>query len=201
MKLSEYRDRAITDADVDRILFEGLETELSRADAAIVLGSSKAHLYRLPPVIEAYKQGRVKRIVCSGRTRELDGRTVNEGELLRDTALAAGVSGEDLLAETQAQNTWENLRFSRALLQREGWLSPGMTVAVATSSYHMRRSLCIAERVFAQDGVRLVPLPGEDSSTTRDCWFTNEKGRSRCYGEVSRLLWAVGQGLIDDREL
>ena len=35
----------------------------------------------------------------------------------------------------------------------------------------------IAERVFRDDGVNIVSLPGEDNSTRRTTWFTNEKGR------------------------
>lgn len=202
MKVSELRDHGITDALVDRILFEGIAADDSAfLDAAIILGSSKAPLYRLPPVVEAYKQGRVRLLVPSGHTRSVNEQLINEGEVLRDRALELGVRPEDLLVENRAGNTWENLSFSRALLERKGLLSRGMTVAVATSSYHMRRSLLIAERVFENDGLRIAALPGEDSSTTRESWFTNEKGRKRCYGEVSKILWSIAQGRIRDWDL
>lgn len=199
MKISELQEKQITDDLVDRILFADLACYDGQfADAAIVLGSSKAHLYRLPPAIEAYQRGNVKKIVTSGRTRKIDGQEINEGELLRDTALQMGVRGEDILVENKAANTWENISFSRALLAQKGLLTAGMTIAIATSSYHMRRSLCLAEKVFARDHLHLISFPGDDHSTRRDTWYTNEKGRNRCYGEVERIVGLVRQGIVDD---
>lgn len=202
MRVSELQENAIPDELVDQILFEGLESCRDQfMDIAIVLGSSKAHLYRLPPVIEAYKRGAVRKIICSGRTRFLNGQYVNEGRLLREKALEMGVRGDDVLVEDRAANTWENLSFSRALLEQEGLLAEGMTIAIATSSYHMRRSLGLAETVFAHDSIHLVPLPGEDRSTSRETWNTNDKGRERCYGEIAGIVRYVRQGLIKDWDI
>ncbi len=202
MKVSELTEKDITDALTDQLLFEGLEPYRGQiADAAIVLGSSKAHLYRLPPVMEAYKKGTVKKIVVSGYTRNIEGQHINEGQLLRDKALEQGASGDDIIVEDRASNTWENLAFSRELLREKGLLAEGMRIAVATSSYHMRRSLGIARKVFAHDRAAIVPIPGEDRSTGRDTWYTSEKGRQRCRGEVLKIIWSVRQGLMDDWEL
>ena len=104
------------------------------------------------------------------------------------------------IVEDRASNTWENLTFSRELLREKGLLAEGMRIAVATSSYHMRRSLCIARKVFEQDSVTIVPIPGEDRSTNRETWRTSEKGRKRCRDEVIKIIWSVKQGLIDDWE-
>lgn len=202
MKISELQDTMISDALVDQILFADLKNDRGQfADAAIVLGSSKAHLYRLPPVAEAYREGRVKRIVVSGHTRSINGREINEGMLLKEKALEMGVGEDDVLVESRAENTWENIIFSKSLLRQKGLFFPGMTIALATSSYHMRRSLCIAERVFVQDNVSIISLPGEDRSTRRDTWYTNEKGRRRCYAEVSKIICSVRQGSLKDWEL
>jgi hypothetical protein len=59
----------------------------------------------------------------------------------------------------------------------------------------------IAERVFRDDGVNIVSLPGEDNSTRRTTWFTNEKGRVRAIGEVEKIIDYVKQGKIDDFEI
>lgn len=202
MKISELQENSISDELVDLILFEALPYYGGQAvDAAIVLGSSKAHLYRLPPVVEAYKAGTVRKIICSGHTRPIRGQDVNEGALLGAKALEMGVCADDLLVEDKAENTWENLILSRALMLREGLFADIRAIAIATSSYHMRRSLCLAENVFAHDKVTIVSIPGEDSSTQRGTWYTNEKGRERCTGEVRKILWAVRQGIIQDWDL
>ena len=201
MKISELEDKSIADDLVDKILFEDLEYNNQLVDVAIVLGSSKAHLYRLPPVVEAYRRGKIKKIITSGRTRTINEQSFNEGELLRDKALEMGVREDDIIAETKATNTWENISLSRELLEQNELLTDGMTIAIATSSYHMRRSLCIAKKCFEDHSIQLISLPGEDSSTRRDTWYKNEKGRERCYGEIYRIIWSIRHGIINDWDL
>lgn len=202
MKISELQDNNITDDLVDKILYEDLEYYNNQSvDVAIVLGSSKAHLYRLPPVVEAYKMGNVKKIIVSGHTRKINEQYINEGEFLRDKALEMGAHKEDVIVEDKAKNTWENLNLSRELLEQKGLLTEGLTIAIATSSYHIQRSLCIAKKVFEHYNLNIISLPGEDNSTRRDTWHTNEKGRERCYGEIYRIIWSISQGIIDDWEV
>ena len=202
MKISELQDKNITDDLVDKILYENLEYYNNQfVDIAIVLGSSKAHIYRLPPVVDAYKKGNVKKIITSGHTRKMNERYINEGKFLRDKALEMGVSESDIIVEGNAENTWENLYFSREILEQKGLLTDGRTIAIATSSYHMRRSLCIAKRVFAPYNLNIISFLGEDNSTRRDTWYANEKGRKRCYGEIYKIIWSINQGIIDDWSL
>lgn len=54
---------------------------------------------------------------------------------------------------------------------------------------------------FRDDGDYIVSLPGEDNSTRRTTWFTNEKGRVRAIGEVEKIIDYVKQGKIDDFEI
>ena len=112
-----------------------------------------------------------------------------------------GVREDDIIAETKATNTWENISLSRELLEQNELLTNGMTIAIATSSYHMRRSLCIAKKCFEDHSIHLISLPGEDSSTRRDTWYKNEKGRERCYGEIYRIIWSIRHGIINDWDL
>ena len=68
------------------------------------------------------------------------------------------------------------MKLSRELMIKNNMLKTCIKIAIVTSSFHMRRSIMIAERVFRDDGVNIVALPGEDNSTRRTTWFTNEKG-------------------------
>ena len=81
---------------------------------------------------------------------------------------------------------------------KNNMLKTCIKIAIVTSSFHMRRSIMIAER---DDGVNIVSLPGEDNSTRRTTWFTNEKGRVRAIGEVEKIIDYVKQGKIDDFEI
>ena len=69
------------------------------------------------------------------------------------------------------------MKLSRELMIKNNMLKTCIKIAIVTSSFHMRLSIMIAERVFRDDGVNIVSLPGEDNSTRRTTWFTNEKGR------------------------
>lgn len=198
MKISDLQSNDLTDILVDKIVFEGVELYRESADVVIVLGSSKAHIYRLPPVVEAYKKGKVKKIVTSGYTRNINGKIVNEGELLKDKAIQMGVSLEDIIVENSASNTYENFKFSRELLIAQDMLKSGKTIGIATTTYHMKRAMCIAKKVFENDNVNLVMFPGDDNSSNRNTWATNDKGRERCYSEAGKILWMVGEGMVDD---
>lgn len=201
MKLSELQNDELTDKLVDTILFEGVEQYKEIVDVAIVLGSSKAHLYRLPSVVEAYKNGKVKKIITSGYTRNINGNMINEGEVLKDKAIQMGVNPQDIIVENSASNTYENFSFSRALLIKHDLLKSRKTIGIATTTYHMRRSFGIAEKVFENDNVRLVMFPGDDNSSNRNTWATNDKGRERCYSEAGKILWMVREGMINDWEI
>ena len=93
------------------------------------------------------------------------------------------------------------MKLSRELIIKNNMLKTCIKIAIVTSSFHMRRSIMIAERVFRDDGVNIVSLPGEDNSTRRTTWFTNEKGRVIAIGEVEKIIDYVKQGKIDDFEI
>ena len=105
------------------------------------------------------------------------------------------------MVENKAMTTWENMKLSRELMIKNNMFKTCIKIAIVTSSFHMRRSIMIAERVFRDDGVNIVALPGEDNSTRRTTWFTNEKGRVRAIGEVEKIIDYVKQSKIDDFEI
>ena len=105
------------------------------------------------------------------------------------------------MVENKAITTWENMKLSRELMIKNNMFKTCIKIAIVTSSFHMRRSIMIAERVFSDDSVNIVALPGEDNSTRRTTWFTNEKGRVRAIGEVEKIIDYVKKGEIDDFEI
>ena len=202
MNISELTDTNITDELIDKILFDKLGSYNGQSlDAAIVLGSSKAHIYRLPPVIKAYKERKVNKIITSGHTRIIDGQYINEGEFLRDIAVQNGVDCGDVFVENKAKNTFENIVFSKDILLHHGLIFPGSKIGIATSTYHMRRSMLIAEKVFENNNVDLISIPGEDTSTQRETWYKSLKGKERCYEEIHKIIWSFQTGIIKDREI
>ena len=200
MKISELTKGQLTEDIVDKVLYEGIEYKQQSLDVAIILGSSKAHIYRLPYAVEVYKNGLVSKIIVSGG-RNIGNANMVEADYLKEKAIEFGIKKKDILVENIAMTTWENMELSRELMIKNNLLGECTNIAIVTSSFHMRRSIMIAERVFRDDGVNIVALPGEDNSTRRTTWFMNEKGRVRAIGEVKKIIDYVKQGKIDDFEI
>ena len=187
MKISELIKGQLTEDIVDKVLYEGIEYKQQPLDVAIILGSNKAHIYRLPYAVEVYKNGLVSKIIVSGG-RNIGNANMVEADYLKEKAIEFGIKKEDILVENKAMTTWENMKLSRELMIKNNMFKTCIKIAIVTSSFHMRRSIMIAERVFSDDSVNIVALPGEDNSTRRTTWFTNEKGRVRAIGEVEKII-------------
>lgn len=200
MKISKLTEEKITDKIVDKVLYEGLDYKNEKIDIAIVLGSSKAHMYRLPYALDAYKKGLISKIIVSGGRKIDILADMSEGEFLKVKAIEEGVKEEDIVVEDKARTTLENLEYSLQIIKENNMLVDNLVIAIVTSSFHIRRSVMLAKRVF-NDTVHVIPMPGEDNSTRRTTWFTNERGRARAVGEVKKLMEYVQRGWIDDFEI
>ena len=66
MRISEINPYALTRPLVDKLLYDGLEYNGERADLIMVLGSSKASLYRVPAAAKLYFDGKAEHLIFSG---------------------------------------------------------------------------------------------------------------------------------------
>lgn len=199
MRISEIDVDQITDEMVDKFIYSGLEYENQHLDVAIILGSLKAGLYRVPYAVRQYKKGKIDNIIVSGG--RILGNGKSESEVMRATAIEMGVGEKDIIVENKAMSTLENIMFSKKIMENQQMLQKGMSVGIVTTAYHMRRSIKIAERMFKTDNVTIVPLPGQDNSSRRDTWYKSEKGRNIVLGEMKKIIYYVRQGIIDDFEM
>lgn len=157
------------------------------ADVIIVLGAGTRKTgERLPSQakqrtlegIKLYQQGYAPRIIISG------GRDKNTGYVESDEmakfAVANGLPAEAIIAERQSTSTWENAKYSLAIMQERGWKS----AVVVTSPYHTWRAC----RMFHRQQVNVsacVPAPyallPTDSSYVR---LTDTRSVIREYGAI-----------------
>ena len=70
--------------------------------------------------------------------------TISEAEAMRRYLLQQGIPEADILMEDQSATTLENLRFSAALMEREGLSGP---VLIVTNGFHVYRALKMAKDV------------------------------------------------------
>ena len=201
MWVSTIKEQDLTTAVVDKLLFQDLEDTGEAADCILVLGSVKAAKYRVPAAAEAYKAGRSGKILlCGGKLRDFPTGTYSEAEHMKQAALALGVAEENIILETQSQNTVENILYGLITLQRTLWLNKVHRVLLITTAYHMRRSLAIARYLFPAH-ITVSPCPANDTSTKRDNWMYTEVGIARAKGEAMKIVAYVNHGVIPDFEI
>ena len=134
------------------------------SDAVIVLGARVNYNNRLNPCLVArvehgaklIQDGLAKFLIVSGGNDVEDG--ANEATAMRDMALAAGISSEQIILEPKATSTFENLEFSKIILERRNLKS----VIVVTEPYHMPRAAMIARKI----GLDFSSSPAPESA----CW-------------------------------
>ena len=201
MLVSSIKEENLTFEMVDRLLFQGLEDTGENADCIIVLGSIKAAKYRVPVAVDAYNAGRASKIMlCGGALRDFSIGKCSEAEHMRNAALELGVSEENIILENSSQNTIENILFALVELQRTFWLNKVHRVLLVTTTYHMRRSLAIAQYLFPEH-IAIIPCPADDSNTRRDNWMNTPVGIERAKGEAMNIVRCVINGVIPDFEI
>lgn len=124
----------------------GRERTAQPSDCIIVLGArvwpsgrmSNSLLYRCESALEAWKSGVAENIiVCGGRGSD---EPTTEASVMRAYFLEMGVPEENVIAEDMSENTIQNLRNAKKIMDERGW----KTAAVTTNRYHVQRALWIA---------------------------------------------------------
>lgn len=123
------------------------------SEVAIVLGAalwndrpSPALRERLDQAYKLYEAKQVSRIIVSGGLGA-NGSTISEAEGMKRYLTERGVPPEAVVEEGESTSTYENLRFSKRIMDREGWSAP----VIVTHEYHGARAMDIARFVGLQD--------------------------------------------------
>jgi len=201
MWVSKITKEDLTDDVIDRLLFEGLNDNGAGVDCIIVLGSIKAAKYRVPAAAKAFFSGRSEKIMlCGGKMRNFSGESLAEADHMYQKALELGIPETSIIIEKSSQNTIENILCSLLELQRSMWLNKVKSVLLVTTTYHMRRSLHIANYLFPSH-IRVYPCPADDTTTKRDNWMNTPEGIGRVTEEAWNLVRCVRNGVIPDFEI
>lgn len=201
MLVSKLHPNDLTNEIIDRLLYRGIEDTGESADCILVLGSTKAAMYRVPKAVQAYKAGRAGKIMLlGGVVREFPDGKCTEAAHMKKAALALGVPEEDILLESSSKNTIENILFALIELQRAFWLNKITRILLVTTCPHMRRSLAIA-RYLIPPHIKVIPCPANDLYTRRDNWMTTPEGIARAKGEAENIIRCIQNGVFPDFEI
>lgn len=140
-----------------------------KADAIVVLAggvgeSGKAkqgYEERVKYAVELYKKKYAGHLVFSSGYTQFFQETL----LMKALAVALGVPQEAIVLEDKASNTYENIKFTKNILDKEEWKK----VLLVSSPYHMRRVSMVINKIANDIKVSYLPLP-------QSSFYRQEKG-------------------------
>ncbi|PWW31872.1 DUF218 domain-containing protein [Cytobacillus oceanisediminis] len=199
IRISEFDPKNLTDKDIIRLLYHGIQDDLLKGECIFVPGSSKASEYRLPEAIRLYKEGRANKLLLSGGVK-WPGNDLPEAELLKNKAIRLGIPQEDILIEDISLHTKENVLASMLVLDRAFGLQHISRLVIVTAPFHMRR-MHLTMLTYMPKWIQYSLVCANDHSTRPDNWFLNPYGRKRAEDEAKKIIYYVQQGILKDMEV
>lgn len=148
-----------------------------QVDVAIVLGGgTKSDLIldyssrqRVRMGVYHLKQDNVRYLIMSGGM--MKGLEITAATAMRDFAVELGADPAKVFLEEQARTTFENLRFSFEIMEKNGW----STFAIVSDTYHLARARELARflgkepsGLGASSSLSSEPLPMKIAITLRE---------------------------------
>lgn len=98
---------------------------------------------RVLHTVQLYKLGKIKKILISGGSSAVIGKSIPEARQLKKVFLYCGVSEIDIILEDRSRNTTESSYYSRKLIDS---LNLGQEFLLITSAFHIPRSVGCFEK-------------------------------------------------------
>jgi len=137
---------------------------------------------RISKAIELYNSGVAPRIIISSGYVF----TRHEAADMKAVAESSGVPADAVLLEERATDTYQNVTFTRDILNQHGW----KRIALVSSPYHMRRALMTWHKVAPE--VEVVATPPEVSlfySHRRGASLAQIRGLMQEYVAIAYYWW------------
>ena len=110
-----------------------------------------------------------------------------EAEVMKGIAISSGVPESAIVLEERATNTYENVRFTNDILEKNGW----RRIALVSSPYHMRRAVMTWRKV--SPNLEIIPTPPDSSlfyAHERGATLEQIRGLLQEYAGIVYYWWA-----------
>lgn len=166
-----------------------------KSDVIIVLGGGGGERQLLAS--ELYKEHYAPFIIVSnGGTRGKPSTEKAQMEIQR--LKDEGVPDSAIISELQSQSTYGNAVFTERVMKEHNFHS----AIVVSSTYHMRRSQYIFNKVFYGSGVRLTYCAAPVPNYSPTFWWTTTSGWSYTFSEYKKLIgYLIVYGIFNNKEL
>ena len=152
---------------------------LAKADAIVAISGDTGA--RTDTAVALWKQGYAPLLIFSGGSS--DPQSVASAELMKRSAVAAGVPENAIAVEGASATTEENAERVAELMKTRGLAS----AILVTSPYHQRRAAMLFEREFGRASLTFTNHPADDPDWDPNLWWTSDPSRSRTLVEIAKL--------------
>jgi uncharacterized SAM-binding protein YcdF (DUF218 family) len=152
------------------------------SDAIILLGGEGSSLERSKKAAELFKSGYAKKVLLTDGSFGYDHKM--EIEKLTSRVEALGVPRTSILLEDQSQNTFENAKFSKQILTKEGIKN----ALVVTSDWHTLRTKLTFEKVYRNSGVQLRFIAAPSDNHLKH-WWTDHSTKENVPMEWLKIVY------------
>lgn len=201
IKLSKIDDSELSDEQIDSIVYSNIEDDELSSEYAFVFGNSMLIKERVNTSIDAYKKGRIKKLIFMGGVNGVsnqDNSTIAEAIKMKELALSLGVNEDDILIDDTSNNTFENIENAMKLLSNDI-----DHISIITSEFHLKRCYAILKKNYPNISVTMIP--SKDGFSDRDNWFLSDNswnsGRSLATYEAHLLVKYAKENKIYDLKI
>ncbi|MDF2926954.1 MAG: hypothetical protein K0R57_5868 [Paenibacillaceae bacterium] len=153
----------------------GRSTEPQQSDYLLILGArvrgetvSLSLKERLDQGLVYLRQYPDTPVILSGG--QGTGEEISEAEAMKRYLIGQGVAADQLILEDRSRDTYQNLSFSRELLEERGVDLQSAVITLVTNDFHMFRAEMLAKRV----GLQATGLPSRTPEYTLPKAYTRE---------------------------
>ncbi len=201
MRLSQIQtDRNFTDDEIQQIVYSCIDDSGLNTEFGLVFGNSLLIKERVNAAFEAYKTGRIKKVIFSGGKNGISNQnkdSIPEAIKMKNLAVQLGIKEEDILIEDKSNNSFENVDNSFSIIGNIN------SVAVITSEFHLKRCMAIIKKRFPN--VEVILISAKDGFTDSDNWFLSDNswnsGRSLATYEANLLVKYAKENKIEDVDI
>ena len=190
-------------SDIIKIITEMLFIETPKdkmfhADLVIVFGSDFIK-GTIDKIEELNNQGVIdcnSKIILSGATGSLDAGKESEAKRLFAEALSRGLSEKMFVVEDKATNSFENLLFSKKLIEDMGGFEIYEHILFISKAFLSRRAqMGAAQLGYPMHKIEYCGLVDKEGrNIAKDSWWERDESRLRVMAEVERIGKYAGKG-------
>lgn len=142
-------------------IFSGMKDTEEKCDYVLLLGAStrnnkpsKAAIYRINRVIDYLeKYPDTKIVICGGLGTE---KKDPESVVMKRYMIEHGVDESLIITEEKSHDTTRNIKYAKEIIEQKGNDINDYKIGIATSGYHIYRSLIIADKAGIENPCALV---------------------------------------------